>query len=313
MDTFVVCGESLFDVFLSGATPMGLAMDARMGGSPFNVAIGLARLGRAVEFVGGVGRDGAAERILRGLAEEGVGTRHAPRVEAPTSLMLVGLDAAGVPTYTFYGRGGADHQVRTEHLAAVPAGAAAYHFGSYSTVVQPTGETQRALVERERGRGLISYDPNVRLRVEPRRETWQEMFLWMRTRAHLLKVSAEDLELLFPGVPEETCAREALSAGVRLFVVTRESRGAAGFTRSARAEVPAVGVSVKDTVGAGDSFQAALLAWLSETGRLRPDALAALTTAELTAALAFAGRAAAITCSRRGADMPRRAELGPRT
>jgi fructokinase len=305
----MVCGESLFDVFSSGATKEGISLDGRMGGSPFNVAIGLARLGQPVSFLGAIGRDFGGERLVRALEEEGVRTGLAVRVDAPTTLMLVGLDGRGVPSYVFYGQNGADRQLREEHLAAGTGGAAAYHFGSYSMVVNPTGSTQRLLVEREHARSVISYDPNVRLRVEPDVETWRSTLRWMMPRTHLLKVSEEDLGILVPGMTIDQWARDALTAGPGLVVVTRGAEGATGYSRQAVVQVPSVPVKVADTVGAGDTFQAALLAWAAEAGRLTADGLFSLGERELRSALGFATRAAAVTCGRRGADMPRRGEL----
>jgi fructokinase len=119
----------------------------------------------------------------------------------------------------------------------------------------------------------------------------------------------EDLELLFPGRSPADVAEEALSAGAGLVVVTRGRDGATGFTVGSAVHVPAVPVAVVDTVGAGDTFQAALLTWLSEKGCLDRAGLAALDRRQVEAALSFAVRAASITCGRRGADMPRRAEL----
>ena len=305
----VVCGESLFDVFSGAATPQGFMLDARMGGSSLNVAIGLSRLGQSVSFLGAIGRDFAGERVLRALVEEGVRTECVARVDAPTTLMLVGLDAQGVPSYVFYGQQGADRQLLPAHLERVPVGAAAYHFGSYSMAVDPTATTLRALILREVNRSVISYDPNVRLRVDPDVERWRGILSWMMPRAHLLKVSEEDLGLLYPGRSIDDFAADARAAGSRLVVVTRGGGGSKGFTERASVEVPAAHATVVDTVGAGDTFQAALLAWLAETGRLTPSALGSLEAPTLGAALDFASRAAAITCSRRGADMPRRAEL----
>jgi len=132
----------------------------------------------------------------------------------------------------------------------------------------------------------------------------------MLPRTDLLKISDEDLGLLLPGSAPEAFAQRALAAGARLVVVTRGADGAIGWSASgARAEVPTVPVQVVDTVGAGDTFQAALLTWLAERGRLDRAGLAGLDANALRDALGFAARAAAITCSRRGADMPRRAEL----
>ena len=309
----VVCGEALMDVFVAGETPTGLALDARVGGSPFNVAVGLARLGQPVAFFAALSDGPLGERLLRGLTDEGVSTGCVERIDAPTTLGLVGLDAAGVAAYSFYGVGGADRLLLPSALGRIPASARAFNFGSYATVVEPIASTLRALVEREKGRSVIAYDPNVRLNVEPDLARWRDHLRWMLPRTHVLKVSDEDLSLLLPDVDTEAdiehLAASWLAAGVRLVVVTCGARGALGWSAAGRVAVPPVAVDVVDTVGAGDTFQAALLTWLAEQGLLDPAALAGLSVAQLDAALRFAAQAAAITCSRRGADLPRRAEL----
>lgn len=260
-------------------------------------------------FFGGIGTGFAGERLMQALVEEGVRTDAVARIDAPTALSLVGLDARGVPSYAFYGHGAADRLVRPEHLASIPSRAAAFHFGSYAMVVQPVGATQRALVERECQRSVISYDPNIRLNVEPDLDLWRAMLQWMQPRTHLLKISDEDLALLYPGRSGEDFAQAALSAGTTLVVVTRGGQGAMAFHRSGAACVEAVDVAVVDTVGAGDTFQAALLTWLAENGALSPAAISGLEPPAIADALCFATRAAAITCCRRGADLPRRAEV----
>jgi fructokinase len=306
---FVVCGESLMDVFATGATAAGVSLDARVGGSPFNVAIGLARLAQPVSFLSSISRDFLGERLLHALRSEGVDTSTVQRVDAPTTLGLVGLDAQGVPSYAFYGDRAADRQLGLGAIAMLPAGVRAIHLGSYATVVQPVASTLRVLVESEHGRALIAYDPNVRLNVEPDIERWREVLHWMLPRCHLLKVSEEDLQQLMPGIAPEAFAAEAIAQGVGLVVITRGAAGALGVTRAGPAAAWPLPVEVIDTVGAGDTFQAALLTWLAEHDALAAPRVAGLSTGELTSALAFATRATAITCSRRGADMPRRAEL----
>jgi fructokinase len=306
---FLVCGEALMDVFASGETPTGLTLDARVGGSPFNVAVGLARLQQPVAFFSAVSRGFLGERLMKAMEAEGVGTGTVARTEAPTTLSLVGVDAQGVPSYAFYGTGAADRQLEPTALDALPRDLRAIHVGSYATVVEPVGSTLRALIEREHGRCLIAYDPNIRLNVEPDLGRWRSTLAWMLPRTDLLKISEEDLQLLLPGIGLQGFASGALQQGVKLVVVTRGGEGAMAWTPDTRAEVPQVPVKVIDTVGAGDTFQAALLTWLAENGALAPEAIAALTVTQLAAALHFAARAAAITCSRRGADMPRRAEL----
>jgi fructokinase len=307
---FLVCGEALFDVYAAGDTDTGLALDARAGGSPFNVAVGLARLGQPVGLLTQVSRDFLGERLMRALALEGVDTRSVERSEAATTLSLVGLDARGVPSYAFYGAGGADRLLSPQALSAVAPGVQAIHVGSYATVVGRTARTQRLLIEQQQGRTLVSYDPNIRLTVEPDLAVWREQIEWMLPRSHLLKVSEEDLALVLPGIEPAAFAQRALEAGAGLVVVTRGSAGAWGWTARAHVAVPAQRATVVDTVGAGDTFQAALLTWLAEHARLAPKALPELDAAALHSALSFAARAAAITCARRGADLPRRGDLG---
>ncbi len=307
----VVSGEALMDVFAAGDTPTGLQLDARIGGSPLNVAIGLARLAQPVAFFGALSSGFLGDRLLAALRTEGVRTDCTVRIDAPTTLGLVGLDARGVPNYAFYGEAAADRLLPLAALAQVPP-AQAYHFGSYAMVVEPVAATQRALVEREStssASSVIAYDPNIRLNVEPNLSRWRKTLEWMLPHTHLLKVSDEDLGLLYPGTEVEQLAATWLAAGVALVVVTRGAQGAWAWTAAhpiAAAPMPA---QVIDTVGAGDTFQAALLTALAERGLLTRDALRALSAEALDDVLRFATQAAAITCSRRGADLPRRAEL----
>ncbi|MBC7731072.1 MAG: carbohydrate kinase [Bacteriovorax sp.] len=318
----LICGEALLDVFAAGETSTGIALDAKVGGSPFNLAVGLARLGQPVGVFSAISTGFAGERLMRALASEGVDTRAVARSGAPTTLSLIGLDGHGVPSYAFYGEGCADRLLSKADLARVPAGISAINIGSYATVVEPIASTLRALIERERALregsapgapALIAFDPNIRLNVEPDLQRWRDQLAWMLPRTDLLKVSDEDLGLLQPGIGADAFdafATNAIARGVKAVVITRGALGAIGWTAQGRSSVPPVPVAVVDTVGAGDTFQAALLTWLAEHNALSPQALGALTQEQLHDALGFAARAAAITCSRRGADMARRAEVG---
>jgi fructokinase len=308
----VVCGEALMDVFAAGETATGLMLDARVGGSPFNVAVGLARLAQPVTFLSAVSTGFLGDRLMSALHAEGVNTTAVARPAAPTTLSLVGLDAKGVPAYSFYGHGAADRQLNVADLAALTPLAhqmQAVHVGSYASVVEPMASTLRALVEREHKRCLIAYDPNLRLNVEPHLEAWKHTVAWMLSRTHLLKISDEDLGLLQPGLALADFAAHALSQGVTWVIVTQGSEGAQAWCAHGHVQVPSPYVDVVDTVGAGDTFQAALLTWLCEHQAVSASALAQLDLAALKQALRFAAAAAAITCSRRGADMPRRAEV----
>lgn len=306
---FAVCGEALLDVFPTAQTATGLTLDARIGGSPFNVAVGLQRLGQEAALVTPLSTGFLGQRLVQALREEGVDLSLAPLTAAPTTLSLVGVDQRGLPSYAFYGEGCADRGLSPDAIEHWPPDVHAIHVGSYATVVGQTAATQRLLVERERGRSLISYDPNVRLNVEPDVGVWREQVQWMLPRTHVLKVSDEDLSLLYPGVSHEEWAAAAMAEGVRLVVVTRGAQGAWARCPSGTVSTPSKSILVVDTVGAGDTFQAALLTWLAEQGRLSARGVESLGLADLERALGFAGRAAAITCSRRGADLPRRREL----
>lgn len=306
----VVSGEALMDVFDAGSTPTGQRLDARIGGSPLNVAIGLARLGQPVQFFGAIGRGFLGERLLQALRDEGVGTGAVRRVAAPTTLGLVGLDAHGVADYAFYGDGAADRQLHADDLPHVPE-AAAYHFGSYAMVVEPVGGTLRTLARRVAPWSLVSYDVNVRLNVEPDLARWHAVLDEMLACTHILKMSDEDLQRLHPDAAWDTLAMRWLARGVRLVVVTRGSAGARAWTAGGAIDIAPVPTALVDTVGAGDTFQAALLTALAERGALAADGVAALDADAWSEVLAFAARAAAITCSRRGADLPRRHEVTP--
>lgn len=305
----VVAGEALMDVFVTGDTAEGVALDARIGGSPFNVAIGLARLRQPVAFLGSIAHGRLGERLLGALIAEGVDVSCVQRLAAPTTLSLVALDDAGLPQYAFYGSGAADRQLSLKALDSLPASTRAIHVGSYATVVLPVADTLEALIEREYRHRLISYDPNVRLNVEPSLEYWRTKFEWMLTRTHLLKVSEEDAGLLYPGVPLMQLGSRWRDAGVAVVILTRGAKGATGWCASGSVDIPAAFSIIFDTVGAGDSFQSALLAWFGERQLLHPGQLTKLGTDELKRAMRFAATAAALTCSRRGADLPRRPEL----
>src|SRR5471030_1857347 len=153
---FVVAGEALMDVFTGATTPTGIALDARIGGSPLNVAFGLARMGQPVAFLGGISSCELGNRLVDALRAEGVSLDAVHRSAAPTTISLIGVDAKGVPEYAFYGEGAADRTLPIAALAHMPAAARALHVGSYTMVVGETAGTQRALVERVAGKMVVS-------------------------------------------------------------------------------------------------------------------------------------------------------------
>lgn len=310
------CGDALYDVFMApksggAATTSRIGLDARVGGSPLNVAMALSRMGQQAGFFAKVSTDPFGQNLVAHLASERVDTGLCVRTSAPTTLAVVALDDKGVPSYSFYTSGTADRSLELSELPAqLPDAIRVVHIGSYSTALEPTAGSLEALVTRERTRRFISYDPNIRPSIVPDRNLWRARVAALTARAHMVKASIEDIAFLYPGADERSILQDWLGRGVSLAVATRGDAGAIAVTASGLvAEVPTPRVKVVDTVGAGDTFQAALLTWLSEHDRLAPDGIAALSQAELGKLLEFATRAASITCSRRGADTPRRAEL----
>ncbi len=306
---FLSCGEALYDLFPSAETDTGFTFDARIGGSPFNVAVGLARLGREAALFTGLSGDPLGRRLESTLKEEGVDTTWLVGKRNPTTLALVALGPAGVPHYSFYGHDAADGSVREVDLPDPPRRVTAIHFGSYSLVIEPTGSSLLQFARRHHSGTLISLDPNLRLNVEPDVGRWRRRVEAFSEVADLIKASDEDLELLFPGDAIDSAIRRWHSRGVRLVVVTRGDAGARVSLRGECFEAPARTVEVVDTVGAGDSFQAALLCGLDELGRATKAGLAEVSRDECRRVVDFAMTAAAMTCTRRGADLPRRSEL----
>jgi fructokinase len=307
----LVCGEALVDLFLDppeGAQMLGRAV---AGGSPFNVAIGLARLGLPVGFLGSISRDGIGAMLAEHLAREGVDTRFTARSDRLSTVSAVATGADGQPSYGFHGEGAADRFLMPADLpAALPPEARALSFGSYSMAVEPTGSTLAALAEREHGRLVISVDPNVRPSVVPDMALWAVAAERFYRTATIVKASEEDVRIAWGGrLSLQEAAAYWLGLGARLVVITRGADGVLGFCAAGSVELPAREVGVRDTVGAGDSFHAALLARLAQTDRLSLEGVAGLDLTALGELLDYAATAASITVGRRGADLPKVREV----
>ncbi len=306
---YLVCGEALFDVFLEKeSNPRSLRFDAHAGGSPFNVAVGIARLGGKSGLFTGISTDMLGSRLAKILEMESVSTDYLVRSGRRTTLSLVALDAAGHAEYVFYGLGSADCNVSRDDLPVIGKEVSGLHFGSYSLVVQPVADAFATFAATADER-FVSLDPNVRPTVEPDLDIWRSRVAEYAKRADLLKISSEDLEFLYPGIAPENKAADWLGDGVKLVVVTDGGNEVAAWTGNGctiRLKPPVR--KVVDTVGAGDSFQSALLVSLASYGNPK-SVVSSLTMEQLNAILKYAVKAASITCSRRGADLPRAHEM----
>ncbi|HET6563668.1 MAG TPA: carbohydrate kinase [Marmoricola sp.] len=290
---FVVAGEALVDIVV----PRTGRTEHAPGGSPLNVAVGLARLGIETLLVTRLGADEHGRLVHEHVEASGVRLAEASvDPTGRTSTATAHLDEHGVATYDF------DLTWELPPLP-LPADATALHVGSIGAALRPGREAVVRLVEEAAAKGLlVSYDPNMRPVFTPDREqAWADV-REVSAASRLVKMSDEDLHFLIPGGTAEDAARALLGGRTEVVVVTHGGSGAVAFSGGTRVEVPSRRSAVVDTVGAGDSFMAALLAVVAEQG---------LATAEelLRRQIGAAHEAAAVTVSRRGADPPRRDEL----
>ena len=307
---FVICGEALIDLVpMQGGTDP--TYRAACGGSPYNVAIGLGRLGAATHFLGRLSRDPNGERLAARLAANGVALDLVARGDAPQMLAYVFPPEPGRPDvgYAFYLDGTSGAAPEAADLAApLPADLGVVHFGSFSAVLRRSGPAIRDFVRRS---GVFaSYDLNLRPTITPDRETARAAVAECAAIAGIVKLSDADADWLFPGRGFDDLAEDYLRGGASLVAMTRGPDGAVLRTPSVRVSVPGAPTTVVDTVGAGDSFMAALLWDLGRRRLLQAEPLAAAPEAALAAAATLACRAAAIVCTRRGAEPPTAAELG---
>lgn len=306
---FLVCGEALYDVFLeSGDDLAAFSMNARAGGSPFNVAIGLARLGQSSSLLTGMSHDELGNRLTAMLERESVNTDYLVRTGRRTTVVMVSVNELGQPDYSFYGVGSADCGVKRKHLPEIGDEITGIHFGSYSLVVNPVAKAFASLLPQVKDR-FISLDPNIRPTIEPDMELWRKRMWQYAAYADSVKISAEDIEALYPAKSHDQLADEFIASGVKLVTITDGSNSVRCWTKSGlTAERQPIIDRVVDTVGAGDTFQAAMLAKLITWGDPKKR-ISELTPKDLDELLEFSVKAASITCSRRGANLPRLEEL----
>jgi fructokinase len=305
----VVCGEALVDM-VPGQCGEEPGYVPRPGGSPYNVAIGLARLGAPTGFLGRLSSDRFG-RLLRGhLEQNGVDLRYVVNGVEHTTLAFVHAGQGQDVEYDFYTENSADRNLRPADLpTALAPKVEALHFGSFSLALEPGASTLAALMSREQGKRLITLDPNVRQRIVGDLNSYRRRLEGWVATVDLVKASAADLAWLYPDLAPERVAEEWLQRGPALVVVTHGGEGSAAYGRRTSAAAKAPRVEVVDTVGAGDSFMSGAVAWLHHHGRLDPNGLDELSGPELKEMLLYAGRASALTCTRAGADPPTEAEL----
>ncbi len=303
------CGEALIDMLPRTATTGEAAFAPYAGGAVFNTAIALGRLGAPSAFFSGVSTDMLGEILANTLTASKVDTQFLARSARPTTVAFVKL-VDGQATYAFYDVGTAGVMLAETDLPKLPATVSTLFFGGISLVNDPAASTYEALQAREAATRVTMIDPNIRPGFIAGKETeYRARIERMIARADIVKLSDEDLHWLMGAGDVERLARSILAKGPKLVFITEGAAGARAITAEQNRFVAAHKVTVADTVGAGDTFNAGALCALHEAGALTKARLAALSDDELDAALALGVQAAAVTVARAGANPPWRDEL----
>jgi fructokinase len=303
------CGEALIDMLPRTSAQGENCFAPYAGGAVFNTAIALGRLGAPSAFFSGVSNDMLGEILADTLTASKVDTRYLARSDRPTTVAFVKL-VNGQATYAFYDEVTAGRMLSTDQLPTLPQDIDALFFGGISLVNDPAASTYEALQTRECAARVTMIDPNIRPGFIAGKEAqYRARIERMIARADIVKLSDEDLHWL-EGQGELTIlARGVLAKGPKVVFITEGANGARAVTASQDIFVAAQKVTVVDTVGAGDTFNAGVLAALHQAGALTKAALGGLSDATLTAALSLGTRAAAVTVARAGANPPWSNEL----
>jgi fructokinase len=310
MSSIAVIGEAVVDAFVHSGDAAPGELDLRLvaGGGPANTAVALSRLGSSTQFLGRLSRGVLGDLLRNHLLHSGVDLSASVIATQEATFALAAVDSVGVASYSFYRNGTADWQWTAEELASwQPDDAVAVHTGSLALALDPGGPLIERLLRDVRPRTTVSIDPNVRpgiVTVEGYRE---RLARWTRL-ADVLRLSADDLNHLHPGISLEQACDAFHGQGVRLVVVTRGALGAVASLNGDRVTVPAMDIVPVDTVGAGDAFTAGLLHSLRLQGHLG-GRLETLTTGDVERAMAFAAMVSGRTCQVVGANPPWAHEL----
>jgi fructokinase len=303
------CGDALIDFLPVKSADGRDAIVPMVGGSCLNTAVGMARLGAPTGFVGGISTDLFGRMIADHAIDSGIDLRYATRSEHQTTLAFV-RTVAGDPQYAFY-----DEQTASRNWTygrgSIPlADVEAIHVGSTTLVDESEAAQVLAMINDARGATAISFDPNCRPDLVKHKGHYVECMHAFASIADIIRMSDTDFEYLYGNGDSADGAKSLIAAGASLCVITRGSQGAQALHRQAGAiEIAAPTVKLVDAIGAGDSFQAAMLFALWAIGRIRPSELARATADELRRVLSFAALCAAFTCTRAGADPPRRTDV----
>lgn len=307
----ICCGEALID-FIPFKEHQ--AYQPCPGGSILNIAVGLGRMGVPVGFLSRLSTDLFGDLLVRHLTSNQVDLRYCPRVDGQTTLAFVRLQAneSQEAQYAFYTKGAVDRNMPVESLPDVlDDDVIALHFGSISLVLEPGATTFERLMKRESRRRVLTLDPNVRPSLISDWVDYRKRFHKWVLYVDILRLSQVDFDWLCPARMLEDLLPDWFDSGLSLVVLTKGAEGSTAYLSNGTiVSVPAEEIVLGDTVGAGDSFFSALLTFLHDHGMLKERSnIRKMNDSDLQACLTFASKAAAITCSRKGADPPYRHEM----
>ena len=297
------CGEALIDMLPRETVDGAAAFAPHVGGSVFNTAIALGRLEVPVSFFSGLSEDLFGTCLQDALRASGVDLSHAIVSSRPTTLAFVSLNN-GQASYDFYDENTAGRMLFEADLPDLDESTEAMLFGGISLATEPCGSTYESLMARESPARVIMLDPNIRQAFIRDPLAHKARMRRMMAIADIVKISEEDLAWFGGPASAAEAAQVLLASGTKLVIVTSGGKGASAYWRGGSFIISAVNVDVVDTVGAGDSFNAGILAALRKAGFLRKQHLGKLTTEVVRDALSFATRVAAVTVSRAGANPP---------
>ena len=304
----VCCGEALID-FLPRVASDGVPVyQPFCGGSVYNTAIALGRLGIKTGFFAGLSSDFFGDMLKDGLKASAVDLKYTKIWDRPSTLAFVKL-TDGHARYSFFDDNSAGRMLTKKDLPKLEKKVAALHFGSISLIPEPGGATLEGLMKRETKSRVISLDPNIRPGQIKDRRSHLARLNRLIAMCDILKISDEDVVWMTGKNDLAAAAKKWLKAGAKIVAITKGGEGVEAYTRQGCVKLASVKVQVADTVGAGDTFTAGLLAAFSNAKLLDKKSLAAISASGLEQALAFAARAAAVTVSRPGADPPWAREL----
>jgi fructokinase len=302
------CGEALIDMLPRTTTNGEPAFAPYVGGAVFNTAIALGRLGAPAGFFSGLSSDLFGGQLRDALGASKVSSTYAHTSPKPTTLAFVKLDD-GQATYTFYDENTAGRMLTIEDLPVLGNEIEAMLFGAISLISEPAGSAYEHLMKREHTARVMMLDPNIRPNFIPDKARHLRRIRAMMAMADIVKLSDEDLDWFGEAGSHEDVVRNWLDRGPKLIVVTHGREGAVGYSRDHAVTVMPERVTVVDTVGAGDTFNAGMLASLQEQGLLTKTAIARLSHGAIEQALSLGAKAAAITVARAGANPPWRHEI----